>query len=145
MITPGKEWQMLADLRKQLVFPRETVTTSLQPDIVMWSVVDKRVLLMELSIPWEEGMTAAHERKHLKYSRVPRGWLENRGIGCRGSPTAPWCRSAGVKPAKSREGAGRRLRKQATGYGLEGRYWFGVNTPVKAAAGGGGETYWYRG
>ncbi|RXN10684.1 hypothetical protein ROHU_028636 [Labeo rohita] len=68
MLAPGKEWQMLADVRKQLVFPRETVITTLWPDIIMWSTAEKRILLIELTIPWEEGMTAAHERKHLKYS-----------------------------------------------------------------------------
>lgn len=60
---------MLADLR-QVVFPREIVTTTLRPDIVMWSAVERSVLLIELNIPWEEGMTAAHERKHLKYSEL---------------------------------------------------------------------------
>lgn len=70
ILTPGKEWQMLADLKKQLVFPREILTTTLRPDIVMWSVVEKRVLLIELTIPWEEGMTAAHERKRLKYAEL---------------------------------------------------------------------------
>jgi len=41
---------MLVDLRKQLVFPRKITTT----DIIMWSMVEKRVLLIELTIPWEE-------------------------------------------------------------------------------------------
>uniref|UniRef100_A0A3B4XDA6 Reverse transcriptase domain-containing protein n=1 Tax=Seriola lalandi dorsalis TaxID=1841481 RepID=A0A3B4XDA6_SERLL len=66
----GKEWQMLADLRRQLMFPREIVTTTLRPDIVMWSAVERAVHMIELTIPWEEGMTAAHERKHLKYSEL---------------------------------------------------------------------------
>jgi len=41
---------MLVDLRKQLVFPRKITTT----DIIMWSMVEKRVHLIELTIPWEE-------------------------------------------------------------------------------------------
>ena len=61
---------MLADLRRQLVFLREIRTTTLRPDLVMWSAVERSVHLMELTIPWEEGMTAAHERKHLKYSEL---------------------------------------------------------------------------
>jgi len=36
----SKEWQMLIDLSKQLVFPRKITTT----DIIMWSIVEKRVL-----------------------------------------------------------------------------------------------------
>ncbi|ROL50355.1 Tripartite motif-containing protein 35 [Anabarilius grahami] len=35
---------------------------------IMWSTLEKRVT--ELTIPWEERMTAAHERKHLKYSEL---------------------------------------------------------------------------
>ncbi len=61
---------MLADLRRQLVFLREIIMTTLRPDIVMWSAVERSVHLIKLTIPWEEGMTAAHERKHLKYSEL---------------------------------------------------------------------------
>ncbi len=57
MLTPNKEWQMVADLRRPLVFPREIIITTLQPDIVMWSAGEKRVLLVEFTIPWEGGMT----------------------------------------------------------------------------------------
>ena len=70
MFTPGKEWQMLADLMKQLVLQREIMTTTLRTDIVMWFMMEKRVLLIKLTIPWEEGMTAAHERKHQRYTEL---------------------------------------------------------------------------
>lgn len=45
---------MRVDLDKQLVFPREIVDTALRPDIVMWSTAAKRVLIIELTVPWEE-------------------------------------------------------------------------------------------
>lgn len=91
-LTPGKEWQMMVDLKKQLVFPREILTTTLRPDIVMWSSVEKRVLRIELTIPWEEGMTTAHERKYLKYTELAAecqeaGWkarIHPVEVGCRG-------------------------------------------------------------
>jgi len=51
MLAPGKEWQILADLRKQLVFPREIMNTTLQPEIIMWSTVVRRALLIELTNP----------------------------------------------------------------------------------------------
>lgn len=69
ILRPGKEWQMLADLRRQLMFPREIISTTLRPDIFMWSAVERAVHMIELTIPWEEGMAAA-ERKHLKYSEL---------------------------------------------------------------------------
>lgn len=125
ILRPGKECQMLADLKRQLVFPREIMTATLRPDI-MWSVVERRVVMIEPTIPWEEGMTAAHERKHLKYSDlavVSQRWHD------------------GLKSAESGEGAGRRGREGEllTVVSEEGEH-LGANTPVKAAAGGGGET-----
>lgn len=72
----SKEWQILPDLKRQLVFPREIMTTTLRPDIVMQSAVERRVVMIELTIPWEEGMTAAHKRKHLKYYDLAAECLE---------------------------------------------------------------------
>lgn len=35
---------------------------TLQPNIVIWS---KKIILVELAVPWEEGREEAHERKSL--------------------------------------------------------------------------------
>lgn len=56
------------DLGSMLQFPSEITKTSLRPDIVMWSSSTKTVLLIELTVPWEEGVEAAFKRKRLKYS-----------------------------------------------------------------------------
>ncbi|RXN31635.1 nucleolar 10-like protein [Labeo rohita] len=58
---------MRVDLDRKLRFPTKITSTSLHPDIVMWSNSSKTVLLVELTIPWEAGMEAAWERKRLKY------------------------------------------------------------------------------
>ena len=92
ILRPSREWQMSMDLGKQLVFLREITTTTLRPDIVIWSAVERRVLIFELTIPWEEDMTAAQERKHLKYSELAAecqeaGWKAKVypvEVGCRG-------------------------------------------------------------
>ncbi|KAL7835526.1 hypothetical protein SRHO_G00278730 [Serrasalmus rhombeus] len=68
LLTPGKKWEMRADLGNQLVFPTEITQTTLRPDVVMWSTAAKKVLIIELTIPWEEGMSVAYEHKRLKYS-----------------------------------------------------------------------------
>lgn len=44
------------------------VQMTLRPGVVMLSTVAKRVLIIELTVPWEEGIPAAHELKRLKYS-----------------------------------------------------------------------------
>lgn len=91
-LTPGKEWQMRVDFKKQLVLPKEILITSVHPETVLWLSVEKRVLLIELTIPWEEGMTAAHERKYLKYTELAAKCREAEWaarilpmeVGCRG-------------------------------------------------------------
>ena len=45
-------WKVAADLDSALVFP--IVTTSQRPDIVVWSDDAKQVILLELTMPWEE-------------------------------------------------------------------------------------------
>lgn len=52
MFTPGKGWQMAVDFKKQLLFPREIITTTtLRQDTVMCSAGEKRFLLIELAFP----------------------------------------------------------------------------------------------
>lgn len=41
---------MLVDLKKQLVFPREITTTTIHPDMFMWSAEDKTVFIIELNL-----------------------------------------------------------------------------------------------
>ena len=60
------DWQMRIDLGKRLRFP-DVVTTTLRPDIVVWSESHKKLFMVELTVPWEEAMDAAFERKKDKY------------------------------------------------------------------------------
>ncbi|CAB1331193.1 unnamed protein product, partial [Coregonus sp. 'balchen'] len=65
-LTPDMEWSMEVDLGKQLHIPREISSMSLRPDVLLWSREAKTVL----TIPKEDGVEAAHERKWLKYSEL---------------------------------------------------------------------------
>jgi hypothetical protein len=84
---------MKADLKKKLVFP-EIVQTTLRPDIVMWSQQSKKIIAIELTVPWEERCREAYERKSGKYdelmemcrSRGWEAWLVPVEVGCRGFP-----------------------------------------------------------
>jgi len=72
----------------------------------------EKMVLIELSIPWAEGMTAAHERKYLKYSKLaaecqPSGGRVSGLYGLNRVPTAPWRKRGGVKPAESYKGVRR--------------------------------------
>ncbi|KAH3778900.1 hypothetical protein DPMN_180377 [Dreissena polymorpha] len=44
---------MKVDLKQKLVFP-DVVKTNLRPDIVIWSTASKKMILNELTVPWEE-------------------------------------------------------------------------------------------
>lgn len=48
---------------QQLKFPYEITTTSLWPDTVLWLTT----AMAELTVPWEEFMEAAYERKKEKF------------------------------------------------------------------------------
>lgn len=56
LLAPGLEWKTEVDLGRQLYFPEEICGTILRPDLVQWSSAGKTVLLVELMVPWEEGM-----------------------------------------------------------------------------------------
>lgn len=52
--------------RKKLVFPPDIVATTLRPDMVLWSTTANLAYVVELTVPWEEGVEEAFERKCLK-------------------------------------------------------------------------------
>ena len=84
---------MRVDLEKKLHFP-EVVHTNLRPDIVLWSNQGKKVIAIELTVPWEERCDEAHERKACKYAQLMEecrqkgwsAWLFPVEVGCRGFP-----------------------------------------------------------
>ncbi|XP_061748367.1 uncharacterized protein LOC133546664 [Nerophis ophidion] len=113
VLSLARDWSMRADIGKQLQFPREITTTSLRPDIVLWSAVTKSAMLVELTIPWEEGIQAAYERKAAKYADLAAecreaGWstpIYPVEVGCRGfvgTSTIRLLRDVGLTGAKLR-------------------------------------------
>ncbi len=57
----------VVDLEQQLKFPNHIVTTTLRPDVVLLSESTKQVVLLELTVPWEDRLEEAFERKLAKY------------------------------------------------------------------------------
>jgi len=90
----GGQWEMLADLDKKLVFPQDIAVTNLRPDIVLWSSTSKQVVMVELTVPWEERVEDSYHLKRDKYTElqaecVQRGWEAQVlpvEVGCRGFP-----------------------------------------------------------
>nr|XP_055041026.1 uncharacterized protein LOC129428141 [Misgurnus anguillicaudatus] len=90
----AKGWEMEVDLGRKLHFPEAVLVTTLRPDIIMWSPEGRKIILVELTVPWEEGCEEAAERKRAKYQQLVAGcqdkgwtcWLMTVEVGCHGFP-----------------------------------------------------------
>ncbi len=90
-LATAADWDMRADLRKQLKFPGEITTSTLRLDIVLWCRATKQAVFIELTVSWEERMEEARERKLVKYQALIqecqqvgwRAWTFSVEAGCR--------------------------------------------------------------
>jgi hypothetical protein len=57
---------MRVDLRNKLVFP-DIVQITFRPDIVIWAEGVHTVIIVELTVPWEENCDEAHKTQMSKY------------------------------------------------------------------------------
>jgi len=73
----GDDWVVNSDLVTRLVVPKDLADTTKRPDIVMISRRIKRVILCELTCPWEENAEWAHERKLEKYEELKNEIMSN--------------------------------------------------------------------
>ena len=95
LLQESRNWEMRVDLGKKLIFPEEVTHTTLRPDIVIWSRSPKYMILIELTVPWEERVEEAYETKKGKYQELAdtcreRGWktwVFPVEVGCRGFPS----------------------------------------------------------
>ena len=129
VLAPGKDWSMRADLHKQLRFPFDITITTLRPDMVLWSTTEKRVLLVELTVPWEQNIQEAYERKKARYADLvaecqEKGWKATTypvEIGCRGYAglsTNRFLRDIGFTAAKVKK-----VLKDLSEEAEEGSFW----------------------
>jgi hypothetical protein len=80
----------MVDLKRS--YTEEILVTNKRPDIVVWSMSKKAVIMIELTIAWEERIKSAYERKRSKYEELLRdcfpaglkAWLFPIEVGCRG-------------------------------------------------------------
>lgn len=61
---------MTVDLERQLKIPPHITHSRLRPDIILVSEATKQLFLLELTVPWEERMEEAQERKREKYQEL---------------------------------------------------------------------------
>ena len=77
ILLQANDWAFLYDLEGQLQFPIEAAVTSLRPDVVLFSHSSKTTVLLELTVPQEENVHQAHDRKTTKYSALVTACEEN--------------------------------------------------------------------
>ncbi|XP_019642873.1 PREDICTED: uncharacterized protein LOC109484090 [Branchiostoma belcheri] len=122
ILEKAKTWELRVDLGRKLQFPK-VVQTKLRPDAVLWAEAEKKIVLVELTVPWEERCEEAYERKKNKYqelidecrSKGWQAWLFPVEVGCRGFPAqSVWklFTAIGVK-GKERKVAVRKLGEAA--------------------------------
>lgn len=93
LLDSAPTWELRVDLKKRLQFP-DFIHTSLRPYVVLFSAAEKKIILVELTVPWEEGCDKAFERKSERYSDLVhecrekgwQTWLYPVEVGCRGFP-----------------------------------------------------------
>ena len=77
ILLQANDWTFLYDLEGQLQFPIEAAVTSLRPDVVWFSRSSKTIVLLELTVPLEDNVHQAHDRKTTKYSALVTACEEN--------------------------------------------------------------------
>ena len=100
LLSTTQDWQWRVDIGNCLKVPEQIATTTLRPDLILWSTETKQVLLIELTVPWEENIEVASERKLEKYQelveqcKVNKWWTASYPIevGCRGFAGRSICR-----------------------------------------------------
>ena len=104
--TLGEAWEVTADLPGcEGLFP---VPTTKRPDMVVWCEQERKVHIVELTVPHEDNIAAAHERKEARYEKLldecaEAGWQAQHfpiEVGCRGfvgESVRGWLRTCGLK------------------------------------------------
>ena len=91
LLAGARDWKVDADLKEALHFPHHIVQTRERPDVVIWSDTAKKVIIVELTVPWEENMEEAYERKLTRYETLRTDCEEN-GWKCSVLPIEVGCR-----------------------------------------------------
>lgn len=84
--------------------------TTLRSGIVLLFIKNKKIILVELTVQWEEGCQEALEMKALKYQSLVKEcrekgwqiWPFPKEIGCRGFPAKSACRLFSALGARNR-------------------------------------------
>lgn len=57
---------MYVDLDQKFIFPPEIMSTTLRPDLVLWSTSHESLCIVELTVPLEAAADEAYERRKVE-------------------------------------------------------------------------------
>ena len=66
----ANDWKLMVDLDNKAMFPLEVASTTMRPDVVLWSVSTMLLVIAELTVLWEENISVANEFKSNKYTKL---------------------------------------------------------------------------
>jgi len=67
----ANDWHIQVDFAdKETPFPVEIFPTNLRPDVVIWSIMSRVVIILELTCGAEENFRDAQLRKETKYAEL---------------------------------------------------------------------------
>ena len=110
----GSDWRVESDIQSKLVFPTDIALTAQRPDLIIWSVTQRKIYIIELTVPFEENFDWAHQRKLEKYEDLREictrnGWTTTIfpvEVGCRGfiaNSTSAFISNLGFSPSDRRK------------------------------------------
>ena len=67
ILNSASDWKLCFDLGDKLVIPAFLTISTLRPDILLFSILTKKVVIIELTSPCEENMAEWHKVKTEKY------------------------------------------------------------------------------
>ena len=70
LLQEAQDWECLVNLERALQFPSDADLTGLRPDVVILSRAVRIVIIGGLTVPWEDNVEEAHERKMEKYEEL---------------------------------------------------------------------------
>ena len=94
LLDKASDWELLVDLDKKLIFPQDVLVTNLRPDMVLCSRLTKTIVIIELTVPWEDRLSISNSLKRDRYQDLAdevsaKGWIAHLHpveMGCRGFP-----------------------------------------------------------
>ena len=70
LLQEALDWECMVDLEGALQFPSDVTLTRPRPDAVILSRAARIVIMGEFTVPWEDNVEEAHERKKEKYEEL---------------------------------------------------------------------------